>query len=412
MKKPPLCHVQNSRVADSGVGGKLRVPWTIRVAPNGSNDQIDNPQRSVYNLVKVQLISYTMKTFLFLITAAILISLPGVAPAETLNPWTTSVYFENDLFNGTDSHYTNGVKASMISPDLTDVSFSSRLGSGLLKMVHRIPVLGETSWEDTHKIELSIGQNMYTPADISRSDLIEDDRPYAGWTYWSTAYHQRYETRGQTPFMDTVEVQIGMVGPASLAEETQKFVHKVRDIDRPNGWDNQLKNEPGIVLAFERKWLLWQPPEKSAGCGVITHAGAALGNISTYFNFGFEFRAGWNLPGDFGISLIRPAGSTRLAIEHPLSVYLFGAMNGRIVARDIFLDGNTFTDSHNVDRNPLVADLAAGIALRYKRFFLTFTEIHRTKEFDGQDRAHSFGSIAFSASFPLDLVRFLRISAQ
>ncbi len=55
--------------------------------------------------------------------------------------------------------------------------------------------------------------------------------------------------------MDTTEIQIGMVGPSSLAEDAQKFIHKVRDLQRPNGWDNQLKDELGLALAFERKWL-------------------------------------------------------------------------------------------------------------------------------------------------------------
>jgi hypothetical protein len=44
---------------------------------------------------------------------------PGVllAAEGQDNRWAQSIFFENDLFNGTDSNYTNGIKYSLISPD-------------------------------------------------------------------------------------------------------------------------------------------------------------------------------------------------------------------------------------------------------------------------------------------------------
>jgi hypothetical protein len=47
------------------------------------------------------------------------------------NPGTVSFYFENDLFAHTDQHYTNGVKLSVISPDLTGYAQSGRLPVGV-----------------------------------------------------------------------------------------------------------------------------------------------------------------------------------------------------------------------------------------------------------------------------------------
>ncbi|NIT29347.1 MAG: DUF2219 family protein, partial [Candidatus Aminicenantes bacterium] len=32
-------------------------------------------------------------------------------------------------------------------------------------------------------IALSVGQKMFTPRDITRRELIPEDRPYAGWLY-------------------------------------------------------------------------------------------------------------------------------------------------------------------------------------------------------------------------------------
>jgi len=47
------------------------------------------------------------------------------------NPVTVSFYFENALFAHTDQHYTNGVKLSVISPDLTGYAQSGRLPVGV-----------------------------------------------------------------------------------------------------------------------------------------------------------------------------------------------------------------------------------------------------------------------------------------
>jgi len=331
-----------------------------------------------------------------------LIVFPQFTESAEVNPWTHTFYFENDLFNGTDSNYTSGVKYSVISPDLSPGAPQGTLPKKVLEYVHKIPLIRESPPEYSNQVEFSFGQNMYTPTDISRSDLIKDDRPYAGWLYISTSYHRKYSTENPVKFMDTVELQLGVIGPASLAEDTQRIVHQWRGINTARGWDHQLKNEPGIAAIFERKWLFHPPEQKALSYNVITHAGGAAGNVYTYLNTGLEIRAGWDLPTDFGVSLIRPAGSTRLSVGRDFSIYGFGAVDGRLVIRDIFLDGNTFTKSHSVDKEPFVADLAAGLAIQYRGFVVTFTEVMRTREFRGQDLNHSFGSVALSFSYPFE----------
>lgn len=332
-----------------------------------------------------------------------IVLLSSASTAEEHNPWTHTLFFENDLFNGTDSNYTNGVKYSIISPDLSPHAPDGKLPRRVLEYIHEIPFLSRSTPEFKHKVEFAFGQNMFTPADISRSDLIEDDRPYAGWTYISTSYHRINEVEDSMSFMDTVEIQLGLIGPQSYAEETQKLVHKLRDLQTPNGWDHQLKNEPGLAVVFERKWLFNPVDSDGPGYSVLSHMGGAVGNVYTYFNSGTELRLGWNIPRDYGVSLIRPAGSTRLDIGSKFSAFIFGAVNVRAVARDIFLDGNTFTDSHSVDKNYLVADVAGGLAVSYRNVIVSWTQVLRSKEFKGQDNSHSFGAIAVSYSFPFDL---------
>ena len=126
---------------------------------------------------------------------------PSLAGEEVELPWTTHVYFENDLFTGTDRNYTNGVKISLISPDLLSFVESGKLPEWSLEYIYRLPFINDPDPTLKHKVEFSIGQNMYTPADTSRSDLIDNDRPYAGWTYGAVAFHTRSSEQ-----MDTIEL--------------------------------------------------------------------------------------------------------------------------------------------------------------------------------------------------------------
>ena len=87
-------------------------------------------------------------------------------------------------------------------------------------------------------------------------------------------------------------------------------------------------------------------------------------------------------------------------VEHfaggPLSWSLFAGVQGRAVARNLFLDGNTFEDSASVDRNPLVGDFQTGFTISAGDWRLAYTYVTRTEEFDTQPTQQDFGALALS----------------
>ncbi len=312
------------------------------------------------------------------------------------------IYYENDAFNGTDRHYTNAFRITWLSHDLTEFDEDTRLPRWGLPLIRNLPLINRPGFQ--RNIGLSIGQNIYTPEDISKRDLLKEDRPYAGWSYLSLTFHIKNTTQ-----LDVFEVTLGMVGPSSLAEDTQRTVHKwLRNAD-PKGWDNQLRNEPGLMIGWQRNWRLFRLGERDAWAfELIPHLGGVLGNVAIYANVGNEIRFGYNLPFDFGTSFIRlgsgieaPASPTdpRLRRQKNFGFHLFADVEGRAVARNIFLDGNTWKTSHRVDRKRLVADMAAGFAIIYKQLKLSYAHVYRTKEFDGQKREQAFGSVTFAINF-------------
>jgi lipid A 3-O-deacylase len=323
-------------------------------------------------------------------------------PRRAQDTWTFTFIFENDLFAGRDESYTNGLKFSWISPDLTEYRDSDRLPAWSLPIVERLPLINEPGLQ--RNIALSFGHKMFTPTDIRRRDLIEDDQPYAAWLYGGAAFHNKSQAR-----LDTFEIQLGMIGPVALGGEIQNFVHGLRDMPKARGWDNQLHNEPGIMLIAEQKRRLMQRDLVSRfGFDVIGHLGGAAGNVYTYLNTGLEARLGWNIPVDFGTTIIRPGGDTnapldsgdpRLSQTRSFSLHLFAAVSGSWMLRNIFLDGNTFRDSHSVDKRPLTADVIVGTSVVYRRVKISYAHVFRTSEFRGQDSSHEFGSISLSYTF-------------
>ena len=330
--------------------------------------------------------------------------------ADTLsNPaddaWTLNFYLENDLFTNSDEQYTNGVRVSWVSPEVnsfiddpTIPAWARRVNS-LLSRLDPQPAPFERN--PSHHFILTLGQQMYTPSDRDRTTLDPDDRPYAGWLYLGFGYHS--QTRHQ---LKSFNVNLGVVGPWSLAEESQNLIHDLRGLERFKGWDNQLHNEPGIQLLFERKQRLLQGGIfGNIQYDLIGHAGASLGNVATYINTGAEYRIGYMIPQDFGTSALRIGGDNSTPgagdprFHDQWGVHLFLSLDGRWVLRDIFLDGNTFRDSHSVDKRALVADAAWGVAATWERWKLSLARYYRTQQFAGQGGGHKFGSLALSYSF-------------
>lgn len=334
----------------------------------------------------------------------VLIAAPVCAEENTHkdDSWTVNLTFENDLFGDTDRHYTNGLKLGWISPDLSDYRDSPRLPSWTKNWIAWLPLINHPGLQ--RNVGLSIGQKLYTPEDIANPDPIRDDRPYAGWLYLSAAFYNK------NPYqLDTLELQLGVVGPAALGEQSQNQIHRWRGIDTAKGWDHQLDDELGIAMIFERKWrVIRRYYGDDLGLDVIHHAGGALGNVHTYLNAGSEIRFGYNLPSDFGASLIRPGGDAfapsdssdpRYKGHDSFSLHGFIGVTGRLVLHDIFLDGNTFESSLDVDKRHLVSRALAGVSLVVGSYKISYAQVATSKEFRGQDSGQHFGSLSLSYTY-------------
>ncbi len=287
--------------------------------------------RASYPLSTLSLTRHVLARTLSALLAHGLLLLPDVAQAVTENASSNRdckgnevVTFrggtgrlENDRFTGTDQNYTNGVAFTFVSHDMTGKLRPECLPLPVRLHAELIKFMNPDFWADTgdspntQNVVVKFGQSMYTPKEFARTDLILDDRPYAGLLYVGLSWNRRkHEPRSDLETLDTREVTIGVIGPWSLAEHSQNVVHDMIGASRFLGWRHQLSNEPAVQMALDRKYRGYR------GTGAIIPGfsfdsirslGLRLGNIETSATLGVEGRIGWNCPTTSGATRSGPA---------------------------------------------------------------------------------------------------------
>jgi hypothetical protein len=154
-------------------------------------------------------------------------------------------------------------------------------------------------------------------------------------------------------------------------------------------------------MTYQRSWRALATKTFAGSLDLAPHAGGALGNVFTYANTGLTLRFGRNLPLDYGPARIQPGlpGSMTFVAADSFTWYLFAGAEGRAVARNIFLDGNTFRNSRSVDKEVFVGDLQFGGVLIWRDVRLSYTHVLRTDEFTDQRERDNFGSISLAVLY-------------
>jgi hypothetical protein len=295
-----------------------------------------------------------------------------------------SLTVDNDFFAGYDQHYTNGIQVAF-SPD----------GTALPEAIRSLPPL---RWSAEPRFTFAIGQRIYTPNEKTRAVPDPLDRPYGGWLYALA------DVRTKTgPQVDSVQASLGVIGPASFAEQTQNGYHRLIGAQRANGWDTQIDNKLAVLLGFERGWpKLVKSNVGGLDVDLTPRVGVTAGNVYTYANTGGVLRLGRNLPDDFAvtnISLGPPRDGYRASESTRFGWYVSIGTDVRLVGWNAFLDNHPVADGPGVKRKPFGADLQLGGALVWGKTRIGFTFVRRSKEFETQAKPDDFGQISASFAF-------------
>ncbi len=323
-------------------------------------------------------------------------ALVGCAAPEHYGPAeSVSFTLENDSLVGSDNSYTSGVALTWVSKEVGSYGPDS-FAEGLADVASFLPYVGDPGYET--RVAITIAQEMYTPQDITDPTPRRGDQPYAGVLFLQPAFHA---SRGGVSH--SWRLRLGVVGPASLADESQMLVHRLTNAEQPAGWDTQLPNEPVINIDYDvaqevaggdfddgARWRL--VPVGTLGAGTyFTGAGGAL--------YG---EVGWDLPDAGGLVSVRRGLRPFTAVGHgyrgDYSFSAFAGIGGFAVGHYLPLDGTVFRDSRSVESEPFVGFASVGAALRSGRLALSLLFTTLTDGFEDQPSESEFGTLTLSLS--------------
>lgn len=246
---------------------------------------------------------------------------------------------------------------------------------------------------------------MFTPTTLTTTSPPPGEHPYVGWTSIGISLHARDEYA-----LNSIELSIGTVGPHAFAEDTQDYIHDIRNIDKFQGWDSQMPNEVTINLFFNqrRRWTELTKLKLPGGLHMdgFHETGYALGTYMTSAHVGFMVRLGWNLPVEFADPRLTPTAHTQKLYagekenETDWSFYFIAGARGKAIAHDITLDGPVFRQfDTGVERRPWVLEMYAGFGVRFRDWEFSYVHTTESERFKTQDGSRSFGALAVRKKF-------------
>lgn len=299
---------------------------------------------------------------------------------------------QNDLFVGDDSGYTNGF--GITSGRGPFLEFSSENLPRHLNFLSKNLYI-QTMPDKVRGVAHTVFQRMQTPEDITTPELQLDDVPYAGMLLLQSSLFAWDRNRS-----DELSLSWGFVGPITFAEQTQTRAHALINADRPEGWDNQIENEPVFRVQGRQTRKLYRNYTNRFGYDILALGAASLGTIKSDAQFGLAIRWGSNLEfshATFNLQADLQVNSLALSPTNDFFVYL-GAIFG-LVANDILVDGNTFTESHSVPLDHTQDQISGGFVWKRNRLAYVFQVTSKSPGATVATRRETFGALSITYPF-------------
>ncbi len=294
-----------------------------------------------------------------------------------------SLSAENDLFSfpggSTDRYYTNGVRI-----DYYFTKKHTEFPSSLLIKIS----------EDRNVFSWGLAQYMFTPSQIDVETVQYNDRPYAGALF---AIHSLNSYDHSKKIKLTSEFYLGVIGPLSMAEETQIAVHRLFNYTRPEGWKNQVPNDIVINYNLRLEKEVVYVPQKLFITGIVeTFSGTLYNSMGA----GFSLKLG-KVNNFFEEKKEEQTGKNKSQL------YVILKPTVRVIYYNALLQGGVITNAKKSNKGYILnkdqvekMNVFTEAGIVYARPKLTFMLLQkmRTAQFKGGN-AEEFGSISIAFKF-------------
>lgn len=269
-----------------------------------------------------------------------------------------AVYLDNDLLVGQDGEYTGGFAITLSGRRAKEWFFSLDPVLGFLNDLTGYSRLGEGPNTITrHSFEF--GTTGFTPEDISKSEPIPDDHPYAGLVFVNNV---RRKTNLERDVTYQSMLSIGVLG-TNAVPELQKLVHDVTGSQDPKGWDNQISDggEPTFRYTLLRQDLLYtHRGNHFSDFDLKSTVGGSVGYV-TQLQGGINWRLGrlttpsWGFSPDYGeyVNMGSPVHRETQVDPFPHELFLWGGLHARLRGYNAMLEGQFRDSAVTYDRSEL-----------------------------------------------------------
>lgn len=250
--------------------------------------------------------------------------------------------WENDVLTGkllgrSDKWYTNGFKFySSDKPDCVPAYWFGFLHDQIEELRD-----GQPDGKAAYAIQTGtvFGQLMFTPKNLTTAAPQPMDRFWGGWLYGGIVVQRKPQGVGNDG-LETLELDVGVTGPISGAEQVQRVVHALSNSTMPSGWGNQIRTEPGIQFNYSRIKRVWKYPDNDGHphLDFSWHYGGAAGTLFDYVNGGFTARFGSRLT-DAAPNVIESPSIGQFRAPND-ALYLLARLDMKGVAHNAFIDGS------------------------------------------------------------------------
>jgi hypothetical protein len=275
---------------------------------------------------------------------------------------------DNDAFISLtkDQYYTNGLIFSY-------QFLSNKTSDKLIKKIYNF----------------QIGQFMFTPSKPNVPDIVEHDRPFAGYLFANFGVTNYYKKQ---QFL-RLNYQLGILGPGSQADDVQKWLHRTFSFKNVAGWEYQIRDQIGINIdAFYLKNLQYY------GHGTIDlniFSEVKFGTIFNQLGIGFISRIGFKNLASVSNTVLFNSNISHQQ-KRIKEFYFYVKPQFTYVISNATLEGSLFNNNSPVTFNaePLTGSLQFGLKCTTKHFNLGYSISYLTQSVDNnRDTAHAYGSV-------------------
>lgn len=286
-----------------------------------------------------------------------------VNPEKTLNHQ-ISLRHDNDFLVFTDRYYSSGLF----------ISYGKILGRGIFGSGHE-------------QLMFSVSQEIFTPSNTKTTNIVELDRPYAGflgftagWSYTKNSYD--IETN----------VMIGLAGKSSGAGNFHRWYHKALEVPQPPTWVYEVENSFHLNF-YSRFTREWQLVNGDFGVFMAVQPKFAIGTKDIYAQPEFiTFFGKRNLMGSTSAFNKLGSGDREL---------FFTLRTGyRWVAHNAMLEGHLFGDNSPFLVNPNAGFIYFGFDLQHRKGQNEYWFGYRYNSAEtNKARSHKYIILSYSRSF-------------